>query len=157
MKNIWIDKEFKKEYIGSAKQAGIRIKYDNEINLELICEYKEFIKWLRNKYYFPIRINVFFYDVYKFKSKKDGHTYYGVFFEGENNKKKIYPQIHLAAKTNKVEDVLFGLIHELSHYFQWFFYEDNKRSDRSLEIEANKYAKYILFRYYDEKTMQRPA
>ena len=77
-----------------------------------------------------------------------------MFFEGENNiNKKIYPQIHLATKTNKVEDVLFGLIHELSHYFQWFFYIDNKRSDRSLEMAANKYAKYILSKYYDEKTM----
>ena len=47
MENIWIDKEFKKEYIGSSKQSGIRIKYDNKMNLDLICEYKDFIKWLK--------------------------------------------------------------------------------------------------------------
>ena len=38
----------------------------------------------------------------------------------------------------------FNIIHELTHYFQWYFYEDKEKSNRSLEINANKWANYII-------------
>lgn len=41
----------------------------------------------------------------------------------------------------------FTIAHELTHYFQWFFYEDMHRTNRSLEIEATRWAKYLLQQY----------
>ena len=58
----------------------------------------------------------------------------------------------MAGKVNDkilIEDVLHAVAHEITHYFQWYFLEEDKRTDRSLEIEANKWAMYILGIYYD--------
>lgn len=35
-------------------------------------------------------------------------------------------------------------------YYQWYFLEEDKRTSRSLEIEANRWAKIILDYYYNE-------
>jgi hypothetical protein len=38
----------------------------------------------------------------------------------------------------------------LTHYFQWYFFDDKNKNNRSLEIQASKYAIRILDDYcYD--------
>lgn len=151
---IWIEKKYKKEYNDSAKATGIRIKYDVSLSEDLILQYSKFVRYLRKKYYFPIRVNIKLCNVIKFKNLEDGHFYYGIFYDGENNiKRKIYPRMAVASKiddSNLIEDVLFTLVHELTHYYQWYFCQEESRTDRSLEIEANKYADYILYEYFNQ-------
>ena len=70
----------------------------------------------------------------------------------DDEKRKVYPRISIAArvsKNNSLKDILFAIAHELTHYYQWYFLEENKRSNRSLEIEANKWSKYILEIYFE--------
>ena len=51
------------------------------------------------------------------------------------------------APGTKKHSVFFSLSHELSHYFQWYFLNEERRSDRSLEIQASKYATRITNDY----------
>ena len=64
-------------------------------------------------------------------------------------KKRHYPARHEHENLFK-EDVLFTLVHELTHYYQWYFCQEESRTDRSLEIEANKYADYIFYEYFNQ-------
>ena len=71
-----------------------------------------------------------------------------------DEKRKIYPRISIASKVTKnntSEDILFSLAHEITHYYQWYFGEEDKRTGRSLEIEANKWSGYIVGLYSNEK------
>jgi hypothetical protein len=43
--------------------------------------------------------------------------------------------------------IYYSLSHELTHYFQWYFFDDNKKEARALEIQASKYATQILEDY----------
>lgn len=146
---FWIEKQFKEEYINSANSNGVRCKFPIGFNEQTKNEIKEFLGFVTQSYYFPIRLNVEFFDKTHFISETDGHKYYGVFYDGDNCK-NIYPKICIAAKIterNPIEDVLFSITHEITHYYQWYFLENKERTDRSLEIEANKWSKYILHMY----------
>ena len=149
---FWIEKQFKNEYIDSSKEAGIRCVFSKEFNEDTRTEIMQFIKFIRANYYFPIRVKIWFDNETHFVNQTDGHKYYGVFYDGDSDK-TTYPKIYIAAKQtekNSIEDILFSIAHELTHYYQWYFLEDDKRTDRSLEMEANKWSKYILYTYYCE-------
>ncbi len=152
----WIDKEYKKYYENSAKSSGIRYRfynYNHDFDESTMQEINRFIVFLRKKYYFPIRLNILFCDTPFFTHHIDNHKYYGAFYSMDDEKRMIYPRISIAAKvtkTNSIDDVLFTLVHEITHYFQWYFLEEDKRSDRSLEIEANKWSNYILDLYFND-------
>jgi hypothetical protein len=146
---FWIEKQFKKEYINSAKNSGVRCKFSIDFNESARKEIENFIKFIRINYYFPIRLNISFFEKTHFVSDVDGHKYYGIFYDGDSAK-KAYPKIHIAGKLTKgnpMYEILLSIAHEITHYYQWYFLEDIKRTDRSLEIEANKWAKYILHSY----------
>ena len=148
---FWIEKEFKTEYIDSANNDGLRCKYSIGFDEQTKTKVNEFVKFIRRNYYFPIRLNVEFFDKTHFLTQADGHKFYGIFYDGDSSK-NIYPKICIASRVterNLIEDVLFSIAHEITHYYQWYFLEDNERTDRSLEIEANKWAKYILYSYLE--------
>lgn len=152
----WIEKEDKKYYLNSAKASGIRYKfydygYDfDECTIEAI---NKFIVFLRKNFYFPIRLNILFSNTQFFRHHIDNHKYYGAFYSMDDEKRKVYPRISVASKVTKnnpLEDVLFILAHEITHYYQWYFEDEDKRTDRSLEIEANKWSRYIMDLYFNE-------
>ena len=151
----WIEKEHKTYYRDSAKASGLRYKfydYGNEFDEYTIGEIKKFITFLRKYYFFPIRLNVLFCNTQGFQHHIDNHIYYGAFYSMDDEKRRIYPKISIASKiteSNSLEDVLCVLAHEITHYYQWYFLEEDKRTDRSLEIEANKWSKYIVESYYN--------
>ena len=145
---FWIEKQFKNEYLDSADKIGVRCRFSINFDEQVKNEIKKFISYIRKNYYFPIRLNVVFFDEAYFVNDIDGHKYYGVFYDGDDN---VYPKIHIAARLterNPLEDILFSIAHEITHYYQWYFLEDEKQTDRSLEIEANKWSDYILAEYY---------
>ena len=144
-----IERAFKDEYLNSANNDGLRCKYPINFDAQTKIGVSSFIRFIRKKYYFPIRLCVEFFDKTHFVNTVDGHKYYGIFYDGDAQK-NIYPKIFIAsrlAESNPLEDVLFSIAHEITHYYQWYFMEDTERTDRSLEIEANKWAKYILHNY----------
>lgn len=151
----WIDKEYKHYYSDSAKASGIRYgfhQYENDFDESTVEGIKKIIGFLRENYYFPIRLNILFCNTIGFRHHADKHIYYGAFYSMDDEKRKIYPRIPIAAKVderNSLQDVLFLLAHEITHYYQWYFLEEDKRTSRSLEIEANKWASYITNLYFN--------
>lgn len=143
--SIWIDSEFRKYYEGS-KSTGLALYFDKDVENDMRLSIIGFISWLRKKYYFPIRCSMFFEDIEKFKSKSEKNYCQGIFFSPEDFYRARVPRIYVAVKTD-TDWVLYTIAHELTHYFQWYFLEDQKRTDRSLEIEANKYASWIVWEY----------
>ena len=84
----------------------------------------------------------------------DDHRYFGAFYGMDDEKRKMYPKISVAVmltKSHTLNDVLFTLAHEMTHYYQWYFQDEDKRTDRSLEMEANKWARYIVQLYFNDK------
>lgn len=152
---FWIDKEHRAYYKDSSKSSGIRVKfkaYENNFDDSTLEGIKKFVAFLRKKYYFPIRLNVLFCDTEAFRHHIDNHTYYGAFYSMDDEKRKIYPRISIASKAtekNTLEDILYTLAHEITHYYQWYFLEEEKRTDRSIEPEANKWSEYILNLYFN--------
>ena len=56
---IWIDYEYKNEYQDSLLK-GLRASYSKELGEELIKKIKNFLTFLRKKYYCPLRCNMYF-------------------------------------------------------------------------------------------------
>ena len=152
---MWIDKK-EKEIYNDNKYHGIRLRFYKGFSIDEIKIIKKFCYWLSKKYWFPIRCNLYFCSQKKFQSVDDGHIYYGVFYSNEESNKR-YPCICIATVIENFDDeyeCCFNIAHELTHYFQWYFYEDKEKTARSLEIMANKWARYLVEEYYETKSSE---
>lgn len=132
-------------YAASARKTNLSLRFASDIAPSTKKRICDFVRYLRKEFYFPIRCNVYFCNREKFRSSKGGYCY-GIFFSNGESKGRIYPQIYIPVK-NELHSVFFSLSHELSHYFQWYFLNEERRSDRSLEIQASKYATRITNDY----------
>lgn len=159
----WIDKAYKDCYADSAKASGIRCKfhqYENDFDEATVEGIKAFIDFLRKNYYFPVRLNILFCNTTGFRHHADKHIYFGAFYSMDDERRKVYPRISIAAKVserNSLEDVLFSLAHEITHYYQWVFEEENQRTSRSLEIEANRWAAHVINTYVHDFLSRYPC
>ena len=151
---MWIDKQYKALYDDS-ELKGIRLFFGKSLLPEIRVEVKTFVSWLRKSYFFPMRCIIKIKNVhYFFRKDVNDKDSYGDFYYDKDDKE--YPEIWIAAGRvrrenleNRKRRVLFTLSHELTHYFQWYFLEFEKRTDRSLEIEANRWAYYLLQEFYN--------
>lgn len=145
---MWIEIADRRDYSNSSNLHGLRIRVDKGIDELVRKEVLRFGCWLRKRYYFPIRINLHLFDENKFYSRDSKKTAIGLFFETDEKKRK-FPVIWIAAKqTCGLRGIILTIAHELTHYFQWHFRQFD-RSNRSLEIEANRWAYYIVDELYD--------
>ena len=151
---MWVDKKDRAFYDDS-KLKGIRLYFGKGVLPEIREEAKVFLSWLRKSYFFPIRCVIKIKNVPYFRSANaNDKDSYGDFYYDKNDKEN--PEIWIAAGRvrkenleNRKKRILFTLSHELTHYFQWYFFEFENRTDRSLEIEANRWARYLLQEFYD--------
>ena len=134
-------------YCDSARKSNLSLHFASAIDPEKKKNICRFVHYLRKEFFFPIRCNVYFCNQAKFHSSKRGYCY-GIFYSNEERRGHIYPQIYIPVNMD-LFSVYYSLSHELTHYFQWYFLDDNKKSDRSLEIQASKYATHISEDYCD--------
>ena len=152
--NMWIEMVEKKDYENSSKLTGLRVSFDKRIEKERTIEIKKFADWLRQRYYFPIRCNIHIcYCSYFEKCDQVDWETDGAFYYKDN----CLPTISIAGyprKKSKDKDfhiqIQARMVYYLTFYFQWFFYEFEKRTDRSLRIEAKKWQNYIMDEYLDD-------
>ncbi len=144
---LWITKteENLQFYSDSAPKSNLSLHFASDIDSNTKKNICKFVRYLRKEFYFPIRCNVYFSNQEKFHSSKGGYCY-GLFFSNEESNWRIYPQICIPAN-HPLYTTYHSLSHELTHYFQWYFFDDKKKSDRSLEIQASKYANRIVEEY----------
>ena len=148
--SMWIERKYSTEY-SDCPARGLRLKFYDGFDPENRRKLTDFCNFLRKAYFFPICVYVCMVNVEKFPSPDAGHTYFGIFYDNGDCKRKTYPRICVAAHFEsdaQFFDVCYTIVHELTHYFQWYFLEDDKRSDRSLEIEANRWADYLTGEYF---------
>lgn len=155
--NIWTASHWKKKYINSNVRKGLRLKSDLEVDDEVKRACKEFCKWLRINYSFPIRIPIYLKSSYKIKAM-DGDMVYGTFFEPDNF--LIEPYIRIATgdyyemlkkygKDDALASILQSIAHELTHYYQWI--NDIQLTERGYEQQAKRYAEIILSDYAETR------
>ena len=128
-------------YSDSAPKSNLSLRFASAIDGSTKKHICNFVRYLRKEFFFPIRCNIYFCNQEKFRSSRKGYCY-GIFYSNDESSGRIYPQIYIPANM-ELYSVYHSLCHELSHYFQWYF-NDDKRSDRSLEVQASKYASRIL-------------
>lgn len=144
---LWVTntEENRHFYSNSAAKSNLSLRFASAIDHSTKINICKFVRYLRKEFFFPIRCNVYFCNQEKFDSSKGGFCY-GIFYSNEESGGRIYPQIYIPSKMN-LYSVFHSLSHELSHYFQWYFLDDKNKSNRSLEIQASKYATIILEDY----------
>ena len=129
------------------------MRFDKNVDEEVRRACLEFGKWLRQEYYFPIRVPIYVKSAYKLKTR-DGGLVIGTFFEPFDRSKEPYARIatgdyyDLIAKWGKndaIYSILHTIAHELSHYFQWI--NDVKLTPIGEERQATNYAYYVMYDY----------
>ena len=161
MSHLWILRKERDQHCGRAAATGLRVRYADAIDREIRTNLDGLIRYLRRLYFFPVRCNVYITNHESYRSERDGHVYYGVFYDNEGvyPKKKLYPEIYVAGRARErfeIEHIMFSLLHELSHYYQWVGDREKERTDRSIESEATRWANRILEAYKAYSTIQTP-
>jgi hypothetical protein len=156
---MWTLENWKKYYKnGSVNvRSGIRLKFDKDVDSEVKRACKEFCKWLRMTYCFPIRVPIYVKSSYQIKSM-DGELVSATFFEPIN--KFDEPYVRLATgdyyellncngKDDALAAILSSIAHELTHYFQWI--NDVELTEIGRERQAKSYSNYILNEYSETR------
>ncbi|MBJ8069588.1 hypothetical protein BWGOE4_16160 [Bacillus mycoides] len=153
--HIWTLTNWEKYYNLEEKRnrTGLRLKFDTDVDPEVRRAIKEFCKWLRREYFFPIRVPIYVKTSYKIKTM-DGELVYGTFFGPFD--RNVEPYIRISAgdyydtvqkngKDKALGYYLVTIAHELTHYFQWI--NDIKLTRIGYERQATAYSGYIIDEY----------
>ncbi|MBK5491355.1 hypothetical protein JFT95_29105 [Bacillus sp. TH17] len=141
-------------------RTGLRLKFDKDVDPEVRRAIKEFCKWLRQEYFFPIRVPIYVKSACKIKAI-DGKLVYGTFFEPFNRNDEPYIRISTGdyydtleknGKDNALGSYLVTIAHELTHYFQWI--NDINLTKIGYERQATTYSGYIIDEY--KETREQP-
>lgn len=126
----------------------IRIRIEKGVSKKIRKEYLSLIKYLRNKYVFLYKLNIYVINKCQVKLM-DGRMAWGKFHWYKS--KDSYIVIPSKVEKNKLNGytleeeytaILGSLIHELTHYFQMCL--DLKQSDNASEKQAYYYRFKIL-------------
>ncbi|WP_226602578.1 hypothetical protein [Bacillus cereus] len=147
--HIWTLTNWRKYYNLEEKshRMGLRLKFDKDVDPEVRRAIKEFCKWIRREYFFPIRVPIYVKSSYKIKAM-DGELVYGTFFEPFNRNDELEKR----GKNDALGGYLFTIAHELTHYFQWI--NDIKLTRIGYERQATTYSGYIIDEY--KETREHP-
>ncbi|MDF2536093.1 MAG: tetratricopeptide repeat protein [Bacillales bacterium] len=157
--HIWTIPDWEKYYDFDKRKyrSGLRLVCDSGIDSEVRRACKDFFKWLRTEYYFPIRVPVYVKHTHKIMAR-DGELVSATFLGPFD--RDVEPYIRVAVgdyqdilknrgKDNALASILGSIAHELTHYFQWV--NNINLTEFGYERQATKYAKYILEEYADTR------
>lgn len=154
--HIWCLEKWR-QYLSPECRSGLRLRFDTSVDNEVRRACKEFAKWLRQEYYFPIRVPIYIKNSEHIRAR-DGDLVYGTFLRpGEYS---VEPYIRVAVgdysklcsewgKDDALGEFLKVIAHELTHYFQWI-----NNLDLTLvgeERQATRYSRFILDEYAEIK------
>lgn len=155
--NPWKCNNWKTIYANTNCRYGLRLKFDKNVDNEVRRACKEYCKWLRGTYNFPMRIPVYIKGQEQIKAN-DGKKVSATFMGPDD--KLIEPYIRVSAgdyqdllnkrgKDDALCAILNSITHELTHYFQWI--NGFKQSVRSEEWQAKYYSEKIIDDYADTR------
>ncbi len=154
--NLWEIQEWKEIYGNLPLRKGLRLRCEKDVAPEVKRACKEFCKWLRSNYYFPIRVPIYL----KANSTiiaRDGEEVSAVFFGPYDHFQEPYikiatgdyPELLEEGKDNALAAYLCSIIHELTHYYQWINGKD--MSGEEIEEQIDIYTEEILANYAETR------
>ena len=154
--DIWKSEVWKDKYKDHNVRKGLRLKFDRGIDEELKTGFKEYCRWLRSEYTFPIRVPVYVKNFKKIKAM-DGEYVFGTFLGPFNFLEEPYVRVAAGDFKESFEEMgeqavyqyLCTLTHELTHYFQWL--NNSELTQIGKERQATITADRIVQRYVDAK------
>lgn len=137
-----------------SKRTGLRVRYDDDVQPEVRIGCIQFLRWIRKKMLFPIRVNVYIKSDYLIRTKISKELVPAVFWSPSSLEDE--PHIRVATGDyieslekyghyNTMASIYNSIAHELIHYTQWLVNPAFKNGER----EANKKAKEIVTEYLD--------
>jgi len=153
--HIWTLINLEKYYNLHSKdhRAGLRLRFDKDVNEEVKRACIVFCKWLRRNYYFPMRIPVYVKFSKKIKTL-DGEYVSATFFGPFDKNYEPYIRVSTGdyeellrkrGHDDALAAILRSISHELTHYFQWI--NDIKLTEIGEERQATSYANFIVYEY----------
>lgn len=160
MWHIWTIDDWEKniDLNRAGHQSGLRLKIDKDVNIEVRRACKDFAKFLRKNYYFPLRIDVYVKSQRRIKAM-DGDLCCGIFWSMEDDF-TVKPSIRIATgdyeelldkwdQDRALTSILLTLAHELTHYFQWI--NSLNLTPIGAERQATNYSHYIIEEYAETR------
>lgn len=155
--HIWSIEKWVKylEYDNNNYKTGLYIKFEKQVDPEVKRACKEFCKWIRTEYFFPVRVRIYVKRS-KYIKALDGDMVNGTFFMPLDKLKEPYARVATGfyhddllerGKDNSLASVLLTIDHELTHYFQWI--NNIQLTEIGEERQATIYARLILDEYSD--------
>jgi len=150
----WIDYL---DYDAQQYRTGLRLKSDKNVDPEVRRACKEFCKWLRTEYFFPVRIPIYLKGKKQIKAM-DGEFVSATFFGPYDLKSEPYIRVSTGdyeelldqrGRDNALVAILHSIAHELTHYFQWI--NGIELTPVGEERQATMYARYILDEYAETR------
>lgn len=152
----WKCAKWKDFYAGADLRPGLRLRFERGVNDVLRSFYLDLAGWLRRRYIFPMRVNVYIKRAAAIKAA-DGELVSATFLGPFD--RLLEPYIRIAAGDLTENTEKFGrysaycaaaasLIHELTHYFQWL--NGLEMTERQEERQAVRYCRRIMWEYLDE-------
>ena len=158
--NLWLNDNWKNFYecYDKERRAGIRFRFDKNVNPEVKQGIIKLSKWLRNNYEFPKRVIVYVKETNRIRAK-DGDLVVGTFWRPFDRKKEPYVRIATGdyeellkeiSKESAITSIIFSLFHELTHYFQWL--NNLNLTLVGEERQATVYARIRCSEYLESKS-----
>lgn len=158
--NIWTIDKWKDYYSEHPHRSGLRVRYEKSVDPEVKRAIRECVCWLRSEYVFPKRVQLYVKSARRIRAK-NREMVCGTFFRPADRNEEPYIRIATGdyaellekrGKDNALAAILYTLIHELTHYFQWLNDLDLTLIDE--ERQATNYSESIMDDY--AKTRDHP-
>lgn len=150
-------KNWVKRYDISRIRKGVRLRCDKDIDPEVRRACKEFCKWLRTEYEFPVRVPIYLKNSSRLKAM-DGEMASATFFVPYDQYQEPYIRVAVGdyqellkkrGKDNALAAYICSMAHELTHYFQWV--NGIELTPIGEERQAVRYAGLILDKYAETR------
>ena len=157
MRKLWTCNDWSR-FVDTTSRQGIRLRFDPKVHPEVRRALKEFVRWLRTYYVFPIRVPVYLKASETITTFTTRETASASFFAPYD--KTVEPYIRIAVgdyealcrergQDNALAAILHSLAHELSHYYQWL--KDYEWNPSKNEKQARYYAREIILDYAETR------
>jgi len=138
-------------------RTGARLRIDKGVHPEVRRACKEFLKWLRAEYFFPIRVPIYIKST-EYIRANDGELVSATCLMPDN--KLMEPYIRVAAgdfekllvqwgQDNALAAILGSIAHELTHYFQWV--NGLQLTNTGEERQAKRNKRFVLDKYAETR------
>lgn len=133
---------------------GLRIRSINGVDPEVRKACLEFVKWLRKRMDFPIRVVIYLKKDYRIKNKFTKEIATATFFAPYTHEEEPYTRVATGdyaelrneiGKDNALASILLSIAHEIIHYKQWLVDPMCNFSEEEADSEADN-----LIDEYDE-------